>query len=396
MASDFFKRFSALSSEERLEFYRFLRNEFDADAEPTEPVRRQDGERAGRAANARRPDALGQRATLFSLLNYAPGGVQQLVDMRADLLAHAKHDRSLEALADDLRQLFEHWFNPGFLTFQRIDWSSPADLLEFLINYEAVHPVDGWSDLRRRLSTPDRRCYAYFHPAMPGNPLIFIEVALTKGLATSIDRLLAESGIAPETADTAIFYSISNCQTGLRGIGFGQHLIQLAIRAISEELPNITTCATLSPIPGFKHWLNALSDEEKAELTGSDTDLLGVLKAGDWVGDHGLANRLADLLCPLAQRYLLDTKTSDGRPVDPVARFHLGNGATFGQLNWLANPSARGMAESAGLMVNYIYIAPRRADVQPSAPKRGKISPWRTMSGLLAGQDNRSRMETDV
>jgi malonyl-CoA decarboxylase len=271
------------------------------------------------------------RQELIRRLNRVPGATGSLVRMRADLLRLGKGEPDLEALDLDFRHILSSWFNRGFLVLRPISWESPAHVLEKIIAYEAVHAIDSWDDLRRRLEPADRRCFAFFHPAMPDEPLIFVEVALMQGIAQSIQTLLAEGReVRPaEEADTAVFYSISNCQPGLAGISFGNSLIKQVAADLSQELPELRTFVTLSPLPGFARWLT---------VTGIDAQ----------VAD-------GPLLCAYAAHYLVHSKDRGGMPIDPVARFHLGNGAIVHQVHAGADTSAKGKAQSEGLMVNYLY-----------------------------------------
>jgi malonyl-CoA decarboxylase len=274
------------------------------------------------------------RQELFRRLNLAPDGTRALVQMRSHVLREMDEGADLETLAADLGHLLTSWFNRGFLTLQRIDWRSPAALLQKLIDYEAVHQIQGWHDLRRRLEA-DRRCYAFFHSAMADEPLIFIEVALTRGMSDRVQPLLDPDSPVndPEDADSAIFYSITNCQEGLRGVPFGSLLIKQVVEDLKKSLPRIRTFATLSPIPGFRKW-----------LAGAQGDLdLGKLDLP-----------MRRLLVPLCAYYFLNAKRGS-EPLDPVARFHLKNGARLDRINWLADTSATGIRQSAGLMANYVY-----------------------------------------
>ncbi len=302
------------------------------------------------------------RQELFRRINMAPGGTAALVDLRRRLVeeidAHA-HWISVDA---DLRHLFESWFNRGFLRLERIDWHTPAIVLEKLIAYEAVHEITGWNDLHRRLAG-DRRCFGFFHPALPDEPLIFIEVALTDHISESIQPLLDPDApeFDPAHANHAIFYSITNCQNGLRGISFGNLLIKQVAHELSLEFPRIQNFATLSPIPGFIEWLKSMEGEIAAAPATEETmSLLRHIHNPAWAADHDLRARLQPLLLSLCAYYLTDAKEG-GDPVDPVARFHLGNGARIAQLNYMADTSRRGLLRSAGLMVNYQY---RLADVE--------------------------------
>jgi malonyl-CoA decarboxylase len=271
------------------------------------------------------------RQELIRRLNRVPGATGGLVRMRADLLRLGRGEPDLEALDLDFRHLLGSWFNRGFLVLRPISWESPAHILEKIIAYEAVHAIDSWDDLRLRLEPADRRCFAFFHPAMPDEPLIFVEVALMRGIAQSIQALLAEGReVKPaEAVDTAVFYSISNCQPGLAGISFGNSLIKQVVADLAQELPELRTFATLSPLPGFVRWMNE---------TGIDV-----------LAEDELSH------CSLAAYYLVHAKDRNGMPIDPVARFHLGNGAIVHQIHADADTSEKGRGQSAGLMVNYLY-----------------------------------------
>ncbi len=271
------------------------------------------------------------RQELARRLNQVPGATGRLVAMRKDLLRFLKSDPALAKLDTDLRHLLSSWFNRGFLVLRPINWQSPAHVLEKIIAYEAVHAIDSWDDLRRRLQPTDRRCFGFFHPAMPDEPLIFVEVALTHGIPGSIHELLGkERGELPaEDADTAVFYSISNCQAGLAGISFGNSLIKQVAGDLSHALPQLKTFVTLSPIPGLMDWLR----ENKLEAVEGNPDTLRALAA----------------------HYLLEAKRKDGLPRDPVARFHLKNGASVHDVHARADLSPNGLAQSGGAMVNYLY-----------------------------------------
>ncbi|UWR25704.1 malonyl-CoA decarboxylase [Sulfitobacter sp. S223] len=270
-----------------------------------------------------------KRQELLRRLNQVHGGTQRLVSMRQDLLKMMRQDKKLEPLDVDFQHLFASWFNRGFLVLRPINWSSPAEVLEKIIAYEAVHAIDSWDDLRRRLQPADRRCFGFFHPAMPDEPLIFVEVALTQGIPNSVQNLLADGRdpIEAEEADTAVFYSISNCQAGLAGISFGNSLIKQVAADLSRDLIALDTFVTLSPIPGLTKWL--------------DQNQTPALKAAS--------------LEAQAAHYLLTAKRDDKLPVDPVARFHLGNGAAVHAVHANADTSANGMRQSKGAMVNYLY-----------------------------------------
>jgi malonyl-CoA decarboxylase len=310
------------------------------------------------------------RQHLLTQFNALPEGVKFLVDMRAELLPLTKGDPAMQALEADLKELLSAWFDVGFLELQRITWRSPALILEKIMAYEAVHTIQGWSDLKNRLDS-DRRLYAFFHPRMPDEPLIFVEVALVRGIAGNIHTLLDEHAPVedPKKADTAIFYSINNAQRGLVGISFGNFLIKRVVDSLSHEFPNLKTFATLSPIPGFRSWLSerlAAGDEtllERAELRSlaalpQKTDEpagLAQLLEGPWSDDSATAQVLRTPLQRLCARYLVEKRSGTARARDPVAHFHLSNGARMERLNWLADTSDKGIAQSAGMMMNYLY-----------------------------------------
>ncbi len=313
-----------------------------------------------RMRNALRPSAL----DLLTKFNSLPSGVKFLVDMRSDLLRLAnKSDVGLNELERNLKSLLRSWFDIGFLDLVRISWSTPAELLEKLIDYEAVHAIRSWSDLKNRLQS-DRRCFAFFHPRMPDEPIIFVQVALVNSLSNNIQELLDESAPLgnPHKTNTAIFYSISNAQAGLNGVGFGDFLIKRVVADLKTELPNIKTFSTLSPVPGLCRWLNELDefemlldDERKSLSSISDfTSLSETLASNDWYHIPELVDALMPPLMRLAAVYLVEQKHHH-RALDPVANFHLNNGARLERINWLADTSAKGLQESAGIMVNYLY-----------------------------------------
>jgi malonyl-CoA decarboxylase len=296
-----------------------------------------------------------RRQELIRRLNRAPGGTSDLVAMRADLLGVITKDKKhLAALDRDIVHLLSSWFNRGFLVLRRIDWSSPANILEKIIRYEAVHEIRDWDELRRRIDPVDRRCYAFFHPALLDEPLIFVEVALTEQIPGAIAPLLAEdrSPVAIERARTAVFYSISNTQRGLGGITFGNFLIKQVVQELQRELPKLDTFVTLSPVPGFMPWLKQADD---VPVSDEGRALLDRLDEPGWAENAELAGQLRSVVEPLAAYYFLKARTSKGRLIDPVARFHLGNGARLERVNWLGDLSPKGLRESAGIMVNYLY-----------------------------------------
>lgn len=312
------------------------------------------------------------RVGILKRLNSLPDGFEFLVELRADLLSFLDDAPSLASLDHDLRGLFAGWFDVGLLTFDRITWDSPASLLERLVAYEAVHQIRSWEDLKNRLGT-DRRCYAFFHPKIPNDPLIFVEVALTVGLPGQIGTLLDEHAppVDSDAADTAVFYSISSTQVGLRGISFGSFLLKRVMEDLSAQLPHVKRFVTLSPIPGFRRWLlDAFLEQGDAlfasgererldtllQARDSTTGIQGLFESPTWAEDPEIAAALREPLLDLCAHYLLVARRGD-KPLDPVARFHITNGASVEQLNYLADTSESGMRQSLGLMVNYLYPA---------------------------------------
>lgn len=322
------------------------------------------------------------RQELFRRLNLAPGGTEALVRMRADLLTLLDRDASFENVDADSRHLLQSWFNRGFLSMRSIDWSSPASLLERLIRYEAVHDITSWADLRGRLDPEDRRCFAFFHPAMPHEPLIFVEVALTREIPGNIQALLdAGREVLPaDRATTAVFYSISNCQPGLRGISFGHFLIKQVAQDLKREHPGLKTFVTLSPVPGLMKWMRsvAITPEERSML-----DALGTDQGFDSLDDKNVQA----FLLRHAVTYFADARNPNDKPIDPVARFHLGNGARLEQLNWRGDMSVKGLKQSAGLMVNYLYDLAAIEENHESYVERGEVrtgAPFKKLQRALA------------
>ncbi|MBN9525509.1 MAG: malonyl-CoA decarboxylase [Alphaproteobacteria bacterium] len=347
------RAFLALSGEGRRRFYTMLLNEYGTEREAVDAAMGQVQAAADPAARHKAERALAAclrppRLSLLTHFNALPEGVKFLVDLRADLQAHVKDDRALKPLDDELRDLLAGWFDIGFLDLERITWSASATLLEKLIAYEAVHEIRSWTDLKNRLDS-DRRCFAFFHPRMPEEPLIFVEVALTQGIAASVQALLDEQAPALDTAraDTAIFYSISNCQRGLAGVSFGDFLIKRVVDRLSHELPQLKLYSTLSPIPGFRDWFDRTQAADHPALAAG-------LAEADWHLDPARSAALAAPLTRLCARYLAEEK-ANGRALDRVAHFHLSNGARIEQVNWLGDTSAAGLAQAYGLMVNYRY-----------------------------------------
>ncbi len=334
----------ALDDTDRHGFQRYLATTF----QPDENALRTAAENYLNDSTAEAAAAVAQaadppRQELLRRINMAPGGTAALIAMRRDITAHLRDEPELKLLDADLKHLFASWFNRGFLELRRIDWQSPAAVLEKLIAYEAVHEIKGWDDLRRRLA-PDRRCFAFFHPALPGEPLIFVEVALVQGLATSMPPLLSQDAdedaarAQAANADTAIFYSISNCQEGLRGVSFGNFLIKQVVEELQAEFPQLKQFSTLSPVPGFRRWLT----QRLADGSAPNATLLSRLAHDGWWNDPQQSETLRPELMRLCAIYLTQ-RPSSGNRIDPVARFHLGNGARLERINWLGNTVPRGI-----------------------------------------------------
>lgn len=336
----------------------------DYEADPTAAA-------AARLSGAAEP----RRQELIRRLNLAPRGTLSLVRLREDVLKRLAEQPELKVLDGDLVHLFSSWFNRGFLVVKRIDWSTPANILEKIIRYEAVHAIRDWDDLRRRLQPEDRRCFAFFHPQLDDEPLIFVEVALTAEIPDAIGPLIAEGGqpVAADDARVAVFYSISNCQDGLAGISFGSFLIKQVVEELKRELPKLSTFVTLSPVPGFARWLAEERGAETSSLSADDRVALAALDKPGWRDDTAAAERTDKVLTRAAARYFVNAKSSGGRPRDPVARFHLGNGARLERINPGADLSASGLKQSHGVMVNYLYDLTRIEENHEAYAERRQV-----------------------
>ena len=350
IAQQVFDAYAKLDAQEQLVFFRQLKDRFDVDAESLDRAMaawRRQGPTSARALHfASEP----RSQELIRRLNRAPGGTRALVDMRADLLGASREDADLKPLDTDFQFLLASWFNRGFLELRHIDWSTSAEVLEKIIAYEAVHEITGWDDLRRRVAAPDRRLYGFFHPALTDDPLIFVEVALTAEIPDAIAPILAEERepLDPAKATTAAFYSISNCQKGLRNISFGNFLIKQVVEELRREFESLTTYVTLSPVPGLRQWAEQETQNAEGLLSGEQHSLVEKLES------YEEASTSEEML-GLAALYLLEAKAPRGGALDPVARFHLGNGARLQRINLAADLSPRGRANAWGVMVNYLY-----------------------------------------
>lgn len=404
----------SLPLEERQRFLLFLAENFHPDSDALAAVaqtflKTRSHEDAAALAQASEPP----RQEVLRRINMAQGGTALLVELRRDLHGMIKEHPELKLLDADMRHLFASWFNRGFLELRRIDWQTSASILEKLIAYEAVHEIQGWDDLRRRLAS-DRRCFGFFHPALPDEPLIFVEVALVGGLASSVQSLLerdtdeAKQTANASKANSAIFYSISNCQDGLRGISFGNFLIKQVVEELRAEMPSLQCFATLSPVPGFRSWLTAqletkeipeifLNQDERMALldaAGMPADpeeetqdiaaaLASLLNQDSWVRMAKLRDALRPAILRLAAIYLTQAAALKFR-IDPVARFHLGNGARLERINWMANANKAGLKESYGIMVNYLYDPAMIEEHHEAFTRDKKVARAAAVEALLA------------
>jgi malonyl-CoA decarboxylase len=374
--------FRSLDDESRLAFYRELAKRYQPDPadvleKTTAYIKDQNAETLKQLIITVEP----QRQELFRRLNLAPNGTTSLVGFRQGLFQYLKAAPELKTVDNDLRHLFSSWFNRGFLVLRRIDWSTPALLLEKIIEYEAVHEINGWDDLRRRVNPSDRRCFAFFHPALGEDPLIFVEVALSRETPGSIAAVLDENR-QPDNGEkptTAVFYSISNCQDGLRGVTFGSFLIKQVVRELSQELPSLNRFVTLSPVPGFVRWLRFNSDEGVANRC---TSALKIIDQPNWIKDDEKNTAAKKLLMPLVAHYLI-TVQHKNLPLDPVARFHIGNGSSLDRINWAADTSALAIQQSAGIMVNYLYDLDKIEVNHEACAERGIVTVSRNVNSLL-------------
>jgi malonyl-CoA decarboxylase len=360
LAADIIAQYDKLTTGPRIAFFETLTTAFGPDNERMKTAiaawqDKPDDATALELHQASEP----RRQELFRRLNLAPGGTRALVAMREQVMDVIGRRPDLAALDNDFVHLFSSWFNRGFLVLRRIDWSTPAIILEKIIRYEAVHQIRDWDDLRRRIDPPDRRCFAFFHPALNDDPLIFVEVALEKEIPGAIAPILAsgrQDFLSLDQARTAVFYSISNCQRGLAGVSFGNFLIKQVVEDLCRELPKLSTFVTLSPVTNFASWLKGeLANETSRAIGAEDRQLFVLLDRNLWWTDPMVFDQLKDPLLRAAAFYFLKGKNRRGLPVDAVARFHLGNGARLERINWLGDTSERSIKQAHGVMVNYLY-----------------------------------------
>ena len=376
LASEVATGYQKLPAAQRADFFTGLATEFDVDsAAVLEAVEKYRADSCIENLWAINRAVEAPRQKLFRRINMAPEGTRTLVAMRGHLLEMMKSNAALRGVDSDLKHLFISWFNKGFLELRRIDWSSPAIVLEKIINYEAVHEINGWDDLRSRLRE-DRRCFAFFHPALENDPLVFVEIALTDRIPNALAPLLLQEREKPAVGreNTVVFYSISNCHPGLAGITFGNFLIKNVVEELKKEIPALKHFVTLSPVPGFRAWLSS------ADLAGLVPEKL-VDRVREPVGAV-VDTQVYDALLKLCAHYLLRVK-SGNLPRDPVARFHLGNGAQLHGIHGGADLSPKGREQSAGIMVNYLYDLPKIEEYHEAYFDQGKIAVSKSVSRLL-------------
>lgn len=376
------QKYRGLDMGQRADFFRHLAEDFDIEPDIVAILAHRYGKsRFTEDLAALTAQAEPRRQEILRRLNRSPGATADLVAMRCDLFEAIRSDPGLARIDLDFAHLFESWFNPGFLVLRRINWSSPANILEKIIAYEAVHTIDNWDALRLRLLPEDRRCFAYFHPSMPEEPLIFVEVALTSGIPGNIQSVLADDRAATPAhqMDTAVFYSISNCQAGLRGISFGNALIKHVVEDLSASLPQLKTFVTLSPIPGFRAWI----DGAKETLSGTEAETLRAALAQTGRGADKIGDKAADTLRRYIAHYLVKEKRPRGDPANAVARFHLGNGAVVHDVHAGGDNSDNGLRTSYGAMVNYLYDPARIDRNIEGFTTTGTIATSRTIASLL-------------
>ena len=390
LAGELLAAYGSHHMEARVDFLLKLASRFDADRARLErAIDRYRNDPSTANGVALHTAAEPRRQELIRRLNLAPGGTERLVRMREDVLEASVVHPELETVDADFQHLFSSWFNRGFLELKRIDWNTPAVVLERIIRYEAVHEITSWDDLRRRIDPEDRRCFAFFHPALAGEPLIFVEVALAREIPAAIAPLLAAErrAIAAQRATTAVFYSISNCQEGLRGVPLGNFLIKQVVDELKRELPDLRSFVTLSPVPGFVGWLRrARTDATLTWLSDDDRRTLAEIDDSGWQETAVKTRALRPLLTASLAEYLLRARGRGGRPVDPVARFHLNNGARLERLNWLGDVSAKGLAQGAGFMVNYLYDVGQIERNHEAFAREGRVIAARAVQKALRSQ----------
>jgi malonyl-CoA decarboxylase len=375
-------RYQSLNDKQKLAFFKDLKKSILTDIPAIKKLAEEFVSKPDEASLKKLSDQLKSKCqVLFSRMNMAPDGTKAIVSLRKDLLRFLPDNPELKVIDDDLKVLLTTWFNPGFLELRKIDWDTEASILEKIIRYETVHNIDNWNDLKQRL-VENRRCFAYFHPALEDEPLIFVEVALTKGIASSVQTILNEKTGEIDKMDTAIFYSINNCQRGLRGIPLGNFLIKRVVAEINQEIPGIRKFSSLSPVPGFTKWLIKQTDLKKSQLPEIDKRMLMLLNKENWHEDERALKELKKPLIKACAHYLVHEK-SRNRPANSVARFHFGNGADLFRINWMGNTSKNGLNESFGIMVNYRYDLKDIESNHEHYMREGKLALSKSVRNLL-------------
>lgn len=391
IAAALLDRFEQATKEEKVAFFNLLATDYDVQINDLiQAANAYQSEKSQKTYALLRDASAPRRQALLRRLNSVPSATQRLVKMRESLLELIGDHPELGRVDLDFEHAFSSWFNRGFLVMKRVSWQSPASLLEKIIAYEAVHTINDWDDLRRRLQPADRRCFAFFHPAMPDEPLIFVEVALTNKTPDSIHAVLAEARepIDVAKANTAVFYSISNCQVGLRGVSFGNFLIKQVANDLADSLPQLKSFLTLSPVPGLVRWSRTAATESGY----ADIDVgIGLIQS---IADGSSANVLPaqrEQVLAAAATYFLEAKRPNGLPVDPVSRFHLGNGASLENIHWMADTSEKGLKQSAGIMVNYLYDLKKIEENHEAYARDQTVLASRAVRALKLKKEKRGR-----
>jgi malonyl-CoA decarboxylase len=382
LAREVVQQYESLQQKDKLSFFIELNQRLGPDLGMIQEAARHfdsspDQQRLAALAKTMAPS----RQKLFTRMNMAPNGTASIVSMREDLLGFLRENPELTPLDDDFRHLLTSWFNPGFLTLKSIDWDTEASVLEKIIEYETVHNIEDWKDLKQRL-VEDRRCFAYFHPALEDEPLIFVEVALMKGMPGSIQKVIDSAHKDPDDADTAVFYSINNCQKGLRQIPLGNFLIKRVVHEIARDLPSIKTYCTLSPVTGFSRWLEKELGRDDSALPVREKETLLLLNEPYWNYDAQKTEMLKKPLMKTCANYLANVKKRSD-PINAVARFHFGNGASLHRINWMGNASQNGIEEYCGIMVNYLYDLKSIESNHEAYIESGKLALSKSVKSLL-------------
>ena len=381
LARQVVSHYSVLNKKEKLDYFKELIKITEIDIQEIKARAEELYDNPGPATREKLNQSLKTKfQKLFSRMNLAPDGTKAIVQLREDLLEFLPKHPELKPLDVDLRTLLTTWFNPGFLILEKIDWDTEASILEKIIHYETVHNIGNWNDLKQRLIN-NRRCFAYFHPALDDDPLIFVEVALTKGIASSVQTILNDNHEVAKR-NTAIFYSINNCQRGLKRIPLGNFLIKMVATKIRQENPDIKTFSSLSPVTGFTKWLTTELASKKSNLFEKESAILKLATKAGWHKDSKLIKKLRKPLMKACAYYLVNVKRGD-KPLNPVARFHFGNGAELYRINWMGNSSAHGLADSFGIMVNYLYDLKSMEYNHENYMLNGGLAISKSVKGLL-------------